>query len=1203
MKLSSLTSSSFIKRSVTVGLSIILSLGSRAQDDFSVLAKSVSITAPSPTASALGEYGRSPVGLATGTPDITIPLYTVETQHLKLPLRLRYNSNGVRVDAIASRTGMGWTLDAGGVITRNVNGSPDETSTWLPYVNDITSRQGIKYMIKAADVAEGNQLTLDTQPDLFTFNFGEYIGKFTLDSARNVVLMKYENLKIEYYFLLGSLNFKVTAPDGVIYYFGGVGATEQTKPPPTNGPCEVNYVRPSETAWYLTKIVHPAGDSIMFRYQGFRSTYELGINQMYFAKTYGSRTVICAEGRVCDAYGNSTCLSRLRVDAYALSEISTSLGDKIQLINSPRLDVDNELLLDSIQIYLKKDLAVPYRTIDLQYTYSQSRESYANTYFVNPQYGKRLFLTDVIEKARGTLYKKHSFLYNDYNGLPDRLSFSQDDYGYFNGRSNSYLIPTPPLEHQPEFSFITGDRSPDPTYAGKGLLSKIVFPTGGYDTLIYEGHSINSRELVRAPASNITITTIGQGVKNVKKIDTVIIPDLRQRVAFHLKCEVVPGESYEPLDNYTKVRIYQGTAEIYNAVVNVGSPVDYISTLEAGISYKVELNVYGNVVRGTAEFTYYAEQDSPVYEDRNIFVGGMRIAQIKSFSSERGFHDIRRFYYGTPTNLLKSSGSIVEEVWGYFNEFEVRFFCGSANQPPNGWTIEQCKRKAAYSSTLHNSFGSAASHIYYGSVVESKGDDFENGGIWSTFKHRSNDYADLMLGYRPHGMTSSNVAWENGLKTSELYFSKVNSNIINKKLVTYNYKIDFRYQKDLFGYLVRRRYQEIILNPDATPVNPEEYAVYDVLRYPVTGSWTYLDTTVTTVYGDNGQTATTRSANIYDNVLHNNPTRIWNTRSDGREEFISIFYPLDYAPGTAFLDSLKIANIVNVPIEKVKYLKNGTDIKILAGSITLYNAGRKGTRKSEWLVSPADPIALPDFKFSGRSKGVLPPAGTAAAFTQDPRYEERISYDGYDAASNLNHYVLNKQKGICYIWGYNAKYPVAEIENAALSDVAYTSFETPEWGNWTSGNNTFVTSDGLSGKQCYALTSGPVSKSGLSSSIKYVVAYWAKSGAVVNVNGTVSTVAGATYNNWTYFEKIVTGISAVTISGSGNIDELRLYPQQAQINTTTYEPGIGVTGKFDQKGGLAFFEYDAFGRLVLVKDQNGKVLKQYGYQYQAPVTQ
>jgi len=101
----------------------------------------------------------------------------------------------------------------------------------------------------------------------------------------------------------------------------------------------------------------------------------------------------------------------------------------------------------------------------------------------------------------------------------------------------------------------------------------------------------------------------------------------------------------------------------------------------------------------------------------------------------------------------------------------------------------------------------------------------------------------------------------------------------------------------------------------------------------------------------------------------------------------------------------------------------------------------------------------------------------------------------------------------------------------------------------------------------------------------------------------VSTVAGATYNNWTYFEKIVTGISAVTISGSGNIDELRLYPQQAQINTTTYEPGIGVTGKFDQKGGLAFFEYDAFGRLVLVKDQNGKVLKQYGYQYQAPVTQ
>ncbi|SKD09164.1 hypothetical protein SAMN05660461_5045 [Chitinophaga ginsengisegetis] len=1193
MELNTLISSCLIKRSLSVGLLIILFLNCHAQSDFSTLLKSLSITGPSPTAAALGEYGKSPIGLATGTPDITIPLYTVKTQHLELPLMLRYSSNGIKVDAIASRTGMGWNMEAGGVITRNVNGSPDESSTWLPYT--ITGRAGVKYMWKAADVAEGNLLTWDTQPDLFTYNFGGYTGKFTLDSARNVVLIKYENLKIEYYFADATLNFKVTAPDGVIYFFGGFGATEYTKPPSSSGVCEVNYIRASSTAWYLTKIVHPLGDSIMFKYQGFTSTYESGISQIYTAKTYGSPTYNCSEGLVCDGYGNSTCLSRLRVDAFALSEINTSQGDKIKLINSPRLDIDNELLLDSIQIYHKKDLTVPYKVIDLQYTYSQSRQSYANTYFINPQYSKRLFLTDVIEKAKGNTYKKHSFFYNDYDGLPARLSFSQDDYGYFNGKSNSYLIPTPPQGYQAEFSYIVADRSPDPAYAGKGLLSKIVFPTGGYDTLIYEGHSINTIQAIPPSTSYITITTVGQGVKSVKKIDTLITPSVNQNVTFYFKCELVPGESYFPLDNYMYVRIYNGSSEIYSKTINVDSPESYTLPLLAGTTYKVELNVYGNVVRGTADFSYTGGQ--PTYEDRNKFVGGMRIAEVKSFSSERGFHDIRKFYYGIPTNLLKSSGDIVEEVWGYFAEFPVRFFCGSTSQPPSGFTIAECMRKAAYSSTMHNTFGSAASHIYYPSVVESHGNDFENGGIWTTFKVRSNDYAELMLGYRPHGMTSSNVAWENGLKTSELYFSKVNNNFINRKLTAYHYKIDFRYQKDLFGYLVRRRYEEIVINPDTSPVNPEEYAMYDVLRYPVTGNWTYMDSTYTTIYDDNGTTLTTQSAYTYDNALHTFPNRIWSIRSDGQEEFANMSYPLDYAPGTAFLDSLKIANIVNVPIENVKYLKQGTNIKVLAGSITLYNASRKGTKKSELLLATPNPVALSDFKFSNRAKGILPQAGSATVFSQDPRYEERITYDGYDAAGNISHFVINQQTGMCYLWGYDAQYPIAEVKNADLSDVAYTSFESAEWGNWTSTSNTFITNDGLSGKQSYALGSGNISKSGLGSSKKYVVSYWAKSGSIINVNGTVSTASGATYNNWTYYEKIVTGISAVTISGSGSIDELRLYPLEAQMTTTTYEPGVGVTGKLDEKGGLAYYEYDAFGRLKLVKDQNGKILQQYDYQY------
>lgn len=51
------------------------------------------------------------------------------------------------------------------------------------------------------------------------------------------------------------------------------------------------------------------------------------------------------------------------------------------------------------------------------------------------------------------------------------------------------------------------------------------------------------------------------------------------------------------------------------------------------------------------------------------------------------------------------------------------------------------------------------------------------------------------------------------------------------------------------------------------------------------------------------------------------------------------------------------------------------------------------------------------------------------------------------------------------------------------------------------------------------------------------------------------------------------------------------------ITTYTYAPLVGVTSQTDPAGRTSFYEYDASGKLMQVKDQNGNIIKKYCYNY------
>jgi YD repeat-containing protein len=63
------------------------------------------------------------------------------------------------------------------------------------------------------------------------------------------------------------------------------------------------------------------------------------------------------------------------------------------------------------------------------------------------------------------------------------------------------------------------------------------------------------------------------------------------------------------------------------------------------------------------------------------------------------------------------------------------------------------------------------------------------------------------------------------------------------------------------------------------------------------------------------------------------------------------------------------------------------------------------------------------------------------------------------------------------------------------------------------------------------------------------------------------------------------------------IDDVRIYPVDAQMKTFTHDPLLGLTSVTDESGFTQRYEYDTFGRLKLIRDDHGKIVKSYQYHY------
>lgn len=148
----------------------------------------------------------------------------------------------------------GWNLIAGGVITRVVKGLPDdyygmETDSRRGWLHG-TGSQTVNSFLSSSDNNLGNcddelsdynilnsfGATIDTEPDIFNFDFGEFRGQFVFDyhtpsetTLRSVHTMPYQDLKITYTTHNNRISsFEITTNKGIVYKFTPTATIKKT---------------------------------------------------------------------------------------------------------------------------------------------------------------------------------------------------------------------------------------------------------------------------------------------------------------------------------------------------------------------------------------------------------------------------------------------------------------------------------------------------------------------------------------------------------------------------------------------------------------------------------------------------------------------------------------------------------------------------------------------------------------------------------------------------------------------------------------------------------------------------------------------------------------------------------------------------------------------------------------------------------------
>lgn len=1167
------------------------------------------VARPTSNAEALGKYGDVPVSLFNGRAQISVPLHEIQSDGIRVPISLNYDASGIRVDQYPTWVGLGWNLQAGGCITRSVKGAPDDfyfrdhgaysnaikgylyshslldnvdwySSLYLMLIGQVPFRPGLS----------NPSFVCDGQPDDFHFNFNGYSGTFFLDETGQwrVKSQSKLGLEIEHQldtgFVFGNCQhdglmkisslitqFKITTPDGFVYTFGGYkDAMEYSRAAQDDSNFNLDnpqYYNIMPTAWYLTEIRSPWNGKVTFN-------YESGKNLIRHAR-------------------------------YVVSSIDTSVTSNPGF---SEIALKQEVLSPAILTpnYLAS-IETPYQKLVFHRSYTTEMQ----------------FSSAVVWRKDNTNMSLADFECQFFNTSTPLQSQFAPYRAWIDFFCMEYFIgprPRPAVNSNQRIpNWAEKLDSIQVIDLNKQQVAKtLAFQyTGSTDTRLFLlGLEVKAPQV---PTSHYGFDYINmQNVPNYNSFQ-------KDHWGYFNNDNYAANYTFEQMYKFDNWRQPDKTFCEYGTLKKITYPTSGYTEFEYELHDYAQ---YQNVDIGPGHLVSVSLEAAA-----NKKAGGLRIKKITSVPLYGGVPIVKEYFYNK-NHLLGggTSSGILSGIPQYASKYVYHNGCYD--------------KKAVMTSYSDNTFlpwgESDIQTVGYSEVTEKRSD-----GSATVYKYTNYDtdgqaldevsYIGFVLGgteTTDYALSSS--ALERGLLLSERQFDAMGQ---VKQEMTYEYEKSLG-RKAAFAKCVRTFYfMKMEVLPHSFWVREISFCLkenfHQVFPYKKFYYNVPLKKTTETLYEENGSIAqsTTYAYDAYGNV-----TAATREASDGKRltaytRFNSHPDYLGYAAQPEAIGQRRLFHdykIKNYPVER--YTLQAPENPNVLGEDVYLDATLIQYRQQAPVPAYVYRLELerPLAAFTGSVPNLVPnfslsKIDNAGNWQQDGRYVLQTSlrdYTAYTDALPKPRTVNDHDSYTAYTWDHRSRYQSSRTRNAEAEKVAFCSFEgsympmgtaDDDKGHWDFDPG-MISIGGFTGQYGLRLNLGNghvlTSAQPLEYDRRYIVSYWAKGAEpLIQLGGSTNYSLSEPLKeagDWKLYRRELIGngqklalVPNTLMFASSLLDDVRLQPAEGMMESYTYDPFDGRVLCFaDEAHNVKFYTYDALGRLLYIKDEDGHILERYEYNIQ-----
>jgi YD repeat-containing protein len=1180
-------------------------------------------TFKAPQTHDLGAVAFSPVSMYTGKPSIEIPIYTLTSFNLKVPISLSYDASGFVPNKAPGVVGLNWTLVAGGMVTRIVNTVPDESNDGGPVTSGSAPGKShgffrAPHTLTNAQVSEMSNITDDVygyykffyelSPDLFVFNFCGHTGKFMMGQDGKFKIEGDQEYKIDVdsigtfsngQFAPGNYRskIKITDEDGVKYEFGGSNASIEYSAASATASFETS----APNAWYLTRITAPEGNAVNFYYAEDND----------LRATNSNYTIVRSNTAQVPQIVKNVYLRYIRAVSNSGRELQ-----RVNLINSAAETFgtyQNEQL-DEIQV---KD------SIDIKKTFKFTYTPYS---FYEPSVGpgSRNFLASFGE----TGLPPYTFDYYNTSQLSTGQAENKTDYwGYYNN-NNTKPNAQSAYTYDSEMNMISDfpGWAPNLEFTKTGILQFINHPLKGKTQYFYEAQSYGydyqlsfAGGWMKTPTSGAAGASGIAGGLRIAKISlidgsTVINKEYKYVSGYTPTATTGLVSSGIITRRPTKFRIGLSPQPDATSIGEVPINYEEVVELSPGNGYTIHKFTSGTnypdrvYMDGTTPYVLkYANNGSPIYSDYYVV---NFYNKRSSAALERGKLQSQIFYtqtgvpvsgttYTYNTDLSRYNKNITTVEFPYKGAFPQDLLGDGINNlitTFDTYFFSTKLKKEVYTQ-------------YNGSLT--------NVASSSSTSYNYNDKQQLI---------EKIVSLSDGTNRVEKYRHVADYSYIG----TSNLVLKQMYDRNIFSPIVEEQVlkrtgsSSVLLSGKQTTyrklgVNNFIFRPYETRLLAITSPSS--DTTLSRV--NNGNLLFHPGYDDLPRMMYNQYDSQGNLQQAGRPQG---------TPQTriwGYKQQYPIADVINAVTEAnstssdvfnqelvipVNTVSKSVTFTSAGGSISLtisanpgqtyrlrYSLGGPSFLRTGVLCDAHSEVTCEGYPGSVSYNNLLPGSYTLTISTDNPDalYKSFFySYTGTTTTTSANEiYQENFEEGSSFS-------SILTRVSASITDKVHTGKFS---GKITaSGASELVSLSKLTfipvGNLRRYRYSGWVYSTGPQTELFLFMKRQNETGYYSYVDSKVSNVI----NRWVYIEKEIdvpadVANLAIRVDNNGNgtawYDDLRIIPADAQMTTYTYDPLVGVTSQTDAKGMTIYYEYDELERLKVIKDQNGNIVKTYQYNY------